>query len=80
MGFFGFGKKKEFIDLTENFRKQQGEIAVVLGTICKELQRYKESAGWYEKALTKINDPELSYIIERKRKISERHLSDEQID
>jgi len=32
MGFFGFGKKKNFIDLTENFKRQQGEIAEIPST------------------------------------------------
>lgn len=29
MGFLGFGKKKKFLDLTENYRKQQERLAEI---------------------------------------------------
>ena len=43
------------------------DVSLMMGRICGETGRYRESAEWYDRALEYIDDPEIIYVVKRKR-------------
>ncbi|MFC1479325.1 tetratricopeptide repeat protein [Planctomycetota bacterium] len=54
---------------------QELDISLIMGRICRKLGKQKESLEWYDKALQYIDDPEIAYVVKRKKNLAQKDTS-----